>query len=157
MNQQASGGNQRIIMQLQAANIYITDSVLSEQCRTGDSAAMELLVLKYQDRIYNAIFRICANSDDAAELTQETFVRLIENIREFDSRSTFYTWAFRIAINLTLNHCQRRSKLGRGSLDTEPGDQMLSAKAHLKQFLDNNSLHDPAILVQKSCTGVQHA
>ena len=67
----------------EAANISIDDAVLVEQCQGGDSAAMERLILKYQDRIYNVVLKICANPDDAAELTQETFVKVIENINKF--------------------------------------------------------------------------
>ncbi len=67
------------------------DSFLVEQCRRGDSAAMERLITKYHSRIYNTILRICANADDAAELTQETFVKVIENISDFEGRSGFYT------------------------------------------------------------------
>ena len=84
----------------------IDDMVLIRQCREGDSASMERLILRYQNRIYNVILRICADTDDAAELTQETFVKVIENLSRFEGRSSFYTWAFRIAVNLTLNYCQ---------------------------------------------------
>ncbi|MHC4098007.1 MAG: sigma-70 family RNA polymerase sigma factor [Planctomycetota bacterium] len=83
------------------ANIKMDDAVLVERCRQGDSAAMERLILKYQNRIYNVILRICVNTDDATELTQDTFVKIIEKIDEFEGRSSFYTWAFRIAVNLT--------------------------------------------------------
>ena len=70
-------------MQPETANINIDDAVLVGQCRRGDSAAMERLILKYQNRIYNTILKICANTDDAAELTQETFVKVIESIDTF--------------------------------------------------------------------------
>ena len=85
--------------------INIDDSELVRQCKQGDSVAMERLILKYQNRIYNVILKICADPDDAAELTQETFVKIIENIDKFQGKSKFYTWAFRIAVNLTLNYC----------------------------------------------------
>ena len=103
----------------EAANISVDDTILVEQCRQGDSAAMQRLILKYQNRIYNTILKICANPDDAAELAQETFVKVIENIDKFQGRSSFYTWVFRIAVNLTLNYCKRSVKLGFRSLDAE--------------------------------------
>ena len=84
----------------ETANISIDDTVLVQQCLQGDSAATERLILKYQNRIYNAILRICANPDDAAELTQDTFVKVIEKIDKFEGRSSFYTWAFRIGVIL---------------------------------------------------------
>ncbi|MHC4418415.1 MAG: RNA polymerase sigma factor [Planctomycetota bacterium] len=99
-------------MQSETANISVDDAVLVDGWRRGDSAATERLILKYQNRIYNVIMRMCANAHDAAELTQDTFVKIIENIDKFEGRSSFYTWAFRIAVNLTLNYCQRSVKLG---------------------------------------------
>ncbi len=126
---------------MQSENINIDDAVLVEQCRQGDSEAMERLILKYQNRIYNVILKICANADDAAELTQETFVKVIENIDKFEGRSGFYTWAFRIAVNLTLNYCQRSGRLGLKSLDAEDNGQ---ARQQLKEFLNDDSSPDPA-------------
>jgi RNA polymerase sigma-70 factor (ECF subfamily) len=129
-----------------AANINIDDAVLVEQCRGGDSAATERLILKYQDRIYNVILKMCANTDDAAELTQETFVKVIENIDKFEGRSGFYTWAFRIAVNLTLNYCKRSVRLGIRSLDAEDDEGSIRAGQALKQFLSDDSSPDPAVV-----------
>jgi len=129
---------------VQSENINIDDAVLVEQCRQGDSEAMERLILKYQNRIYNVILKICANTDDAAELTQETFVKVIENIDKFEGRSGFYTWAFRIAVNLTLNYCQRSGRLGLKSLDAEDDEHYGQAKQQLKELLNDDSSPDPA-------------
>jgi len=104
---------------------------------------MERLVLKYQNRIYNVILKICADPDDAAELTQETFVKVIENLNKFEGRSGFYTWTFRIAVNLTLNYCQRNSRLSFRSLDAEQQDDD-QVKQVLKDFLSDDSSPDPA-------------
>ena len=130
-------------------HVNINDAVLIKQYRDGDSAAMEQLVLKYQNRIYNVILKICADPDDAAELTQETFVKVIENLDKFEGRSGFYTWTFRIAVNLTLNYCQRNSKLAFRSLDAEQQQQDDSqVKQVLKDFLSDDSSPDPAAEVQ---------
>ena len=130
----------------EAAKINIDDGVLVEQCRQGDSEATERLILKYQNRIYNAILRICANPDDAAELTQDTFVKVIENIDKFRGRSSFYTWAFRIGVNLTLNYCQRKVRIGFRSLDAEDNEDNGQAKQVLKEFLADDSSPNPAVV-----------
>ncbi len=132
----------------EAANLKIDDSVLVERSREGDSAAMESLIIRYQNRIYNVILRMCRNTDDAAELTQETFVKIIQKINEFEGRSNFYTWAFRIAVNLTLNYCQRSSRLDLKSLDIEAVDRSRQTKRKLKELLTDDSCPDPAILAQ---------
>lgn len=136
----------------------IDDAVLVQQCQNGDSTAAERLIRKYQSRIYNAIYRICANPDDAAELTQDTFVKVIENIANFQGKSSFYTWAFRIGVNLTLNYCQRNVKLGLRSLDANDTDDS-DAKGVLKKFLAADNLPDPAAVAQNKelCTLVVKA
>ena len=133
---------------IEAANINIDEAVLVEQCQRGDSAATERLILRYQNRIYNVILKICANTDDAAELTQETFVKVIENIDRFESRSGFYTWMFRIAVNLTLNYCKRSVKLGLKSLDAEADEHSGQAKQTLKELLYDDNSPDPAAMAQ---------
>ena len=130
-----------------AANKF-NDGILVERCRQGDSEAMERLILKYQDRIYNVILRMCRNTHDAAELTQETFVKIIKKIPEFEGRSSFYTWAFRIAVNLTLNYCQRSVRLGQRSLEAEDKGYSRQSKQQLKELLADESNPDPAVTVQ---------
>ncbi|MBE0536636.1 MAG: sigma-70 family RNA polymerase sigma factor [Phycisphaerae bacterium] len=139
-------------MQEQLTNISLDDTVLVERCCAGDSAAAERLIIKYQDRIFNVILKMCQNRDDAAELTQDTFVRFIENVASFRGGSSFYTWLFRIAVNLTLNYCKRRSKFGMRSLDACGGGDIEDARMQLKDYLvdaDPGAPGDPAILAQK--------
>lgn len=130
------------------APIKISDDVLIGQCQRGDTFAMERLIVKYQTRLYNVIYRICSNPDDAAELTQETFVKIIENIGKFQGKSSFYTWAFRIAVNLTINYCRRNSRLGIKSLDSEDSDSGDQASCMLRDYLSNEKSPDPAGVVQ---------
>lgn len=136
-------------MSLRMASINIDDSALVEQSQAGDTMAMERLILKYQNRIYNVIMKMCGNADDAAELTQETFVKVIESIDKFKGRSGFYTWLFRIAVNLTLNHCQRSAKRATRSLDAEEMESENQAGQVLKDFLSDASAIDPAVLAQR--------
>jgi len=134
----------------ETASVNLDDAVLVERCRHGDSAAMERLILKYQNRIYNVILKMCANRDDAAELAQETFVKIIENIDRFESRSGFYTWAFRIAVNLTLNYCQRQARHSHASLDADNDERDRQARATLRQYLSDDSCPDPAQAAQNN-------
>ena len=135
-------------MQPKTINTNIDDSILVRQCQQGDSEAMGRLIVKYQNRIYNVILKICANPDDAAELTQETFVKVIENIGQFRGKSSFYTWVFRIAVNLTLNYCQRRVKLAFRSIDAEQGEHDGQAKQQLKDFLSDDGCPEPSAIAQ---------
>jgi len=107
---------------------------------------MERLIVKYQNRIYNVILKMCGNIDDAAELSQDAFVKAIENIYTFEGRSSFYTWLFRIAVNLTLNFCKRNVKLGITSI--EAGDCNEQTRTSLKQILTNYDAPDPAVVTE---------
>ncbi|MHC4756439.1 MAG: RNA polymerase sigma factor [Planctomycetota bacterium] len=122
-------------MQFETVNITVTDAIYVKRYRQGDSKAMEALVIKYQDRIYNVILKMCGNADDAAELTQEAFVKAMVNINKFEDRSGFYTWLFRIAVNLTITYCQKRAKRVLKSLDAEYNQDNNQAKVTLKNSL----------------------
>jgi RNA polymerase sigma-70 factor (ECF subfamily) len=119
------------------ANISIDEAFLVAQAKAGNADSIERLIMKYQQRIYNTILKICGNADDAAELTQDTFVRVIQSLKGFRAQSSFYTWMFRIAVNLTLNFCKRGAKVSFQSLQDEPDETL---KHQLKDFLiDKNS------------------
>ncbi|MCF7955732.1 MAG: sigma-70 family RNA polymerase sigma factor [Phycisphaerae bacterium] len=140
-------------MEKQLENIVIDDAVLVRQCQNGDSAAMQRLIIKYQDRIYNVILKICSNKDDAAELTQETFVKFIEKIDTFKMQSAFYTWLFRIAVNLSLNFCKRRFKVKMHSIDTPSGPEGEKAREQLRSYFADEKEIDPFVAAQNREVG----
>lgn len=129
-------------------NISLDDSTLVRRCQRGDSDAMSCLIVKYQDRVYSTILKICQNHDDAAELTQDTFVKVLENISSFRGKSSFYTWLFRVAVNHSLNYCKRRFKLSPMSLDVE-NDQFEEGKGKLAAVLADPNGVDPAMVAQQ--------
>jgi RNA polymerase sigma-70 factor (ECF subfamily) len=132
----------------QQRHINIEDEVLVEKWRLGDAKAIERLAGKYQNRIYNLILRMCANPDDAAELTQDVFVKLIENIDGFQGRSAFYTWLFRIAVNLTLNYCKRKAAVGFVSLDAQAASDDEGVGRSLAGVLRSRKTPDPAKIAE---------
>ncbi len=124
-------------------NHKIDDLSLVINCQNGDLEALNTLLLKYQDRIYSVIYRICLNPDDAAELTQDTFVKVIEKIGDFKLRSTFYTWLYRIAVNLTLNFIKRRASIGFKSIDEALKICDNDSVKTLKSYLNDQGDFDP--------------
>ncbi|MGA2173116.1 MAG: sigma-70 family RNA polymerase sigma factor [Sedimentisphaerales bacterium] len=143
----------------QGQHINAEDAVWVEKWRLGDAQAVERLISKYQGRIYNVILKICSNPDDAAELTQDTFVKIIENIDGFEQRSAFYTWAFRVAVNLTLNYRKRRATVGFASLDVKPASDDEQTRQSLAAVLQDEKTPDPARLAEDKelCDLVQKA
>lgn len=126
----------------------LDDAQLVRRCQRGESEAMSCLIVKYQDRVYNTIYKICQNRDDAAELTQDTFVKVLENINTFRKESSFYTWLFRVAVNLTLNYCKRRLKLSPVSLDAD-NERLEKDKGKLAAILADPNGLDPAAIAQQ--------
>ncbi len=124
-------------------NITLDDMVLVEKCQRGDTMAMQRLIVKYQDRVYNTILKICQNKEDAAELTQDAFVKFIEKISSFKGESSFYTWLFRIAVNMTLNHCKRAGRIRMQSLESS-GSNDDEVRGQMRSFLQGDASLDPA-------------
>lgn len=96
--------------------IAFEDASLVDRCRKGDMQAFGALVAKYQDRVLSVIYRMCGRWADAEELGQETFLKALERIGQFRGSSGFYTWLFRIAVNLTISHRRRASRISFRSL-----------------------------------------
>lgn len=103
---------------MSATAISFEDAGLLEQCRQGELSAFARLVAKYQDRIYNACWRICGHREDARDLTQQTFANALESIGTFRGSSSFYTWLFRIAVNLAISHQRSQARTASLSLDS---------------------------------------
>ena len=122
--------------------IRFEDAVLVERVRGGDMDAFGLLVSKYQDKVYNTCWRMCGHVEDARDLTQEAFFRAFQSIASFKGRSGFYTWIFRIAVNLVLSH-RRKAKHRRAlSLD---GDGASATQAEpLRDRIADESAPQPA-------------
>ena len=96
--------------------ISFEDAALVEKARKGDMKAFGALVAKYQERVLNVVHRMCGRWADAEELAQETFLKAMERIAQFRGSSGFYTWLFRIAVNLAASHRRRSGRLGFRSL-----------------------------------------
>ena len=83
---------------------------LVRRAQGGDLAAYTELVRRYRERIYQTIFRFTRNHEDTDDLAQETFLRGFKELRRFRRRSGFYTWIYRIALNLSFDYLKKRKK-----------------------------------------------
>lgn len=92
------------------------DDALIGQCRGGNLVAFGKLIEKYQDRLFNTVFRMVGNHDDALEITQEAFYKAMKGLRKFRGKAGFYTWLYRIAMNLCINQHRKNQKLQMTSL-----------------------------------------
>ena len=92
---------------------------LVEAAIGGDGAALGELLSRYRHRLYNVVLRMVSHRDDAAELTQEAMLRILEHISDFRGGSNNYTWMVRIAMNLSISHLRKRRIRQSVSLDAE--------------------------------------
>lgn len=83
------------------------DSELLRRAQLGDRAAFGELVVRVQDRLFNSVLRLVGDSEEARELTQETFTRALLNIESFRNEAGPYTWLFRIAVNLAISQLRK--------------------------------------------------
>jgi len=88
-----------------------TDQELVQACCNGQGEAFQELVERYQDRTFNAVLRLVASREDARDVVQEAFLKAYENLGQFRGASSFYTWLFRIAVNLALTLRRRSTRL----------------------------------------------
>jgi RNA polymerase sigma-70 factor, ECF subfamily len=86
----------------------LTDRELIEEVRSGKRQAFNELMRRHQERIYWAARRILGEHADADDVTQETFVKAFLNLGDFRGDASFFTWIYRIAINLSLNALRKR-------------------------------------------------
>ena len=87
------------------------DRELVEACCDGRPEAFQALVERYQDRVYNSVHRMVNSREDARDIVQDAFLKAYENLSQFRGASSFYTWLFRIAVNLALTFRRRSRRL----------------------------------------------
>ena len=81
-----------------------SDSALIEKVKNGNEGAFNFLVNKYYPRVYASLFSFTKSKEDSEDLTQQTFVKVWQQIKSFRGDSAFFTWVYRIAINLAKNY-----------------------------------------------------
>jgi RNA polymerase sigma-70 factor, ECF subfamily len=91
----------------------VMDSRWLEQCREGDSLAIERLVQTYQGDVYRLALSILDDADDADDATQEVFLSALRALESFRGHASFKTWLFSITVNVCRNRLTRHKSRGR--------------------------------------------
>jgi RNA polymerase sigma-70 factor (ECF subfamily) len=79
------------------------DQRLIAECLEGRTAAFGELVRRHQDRLFNTVFRLVGNAEDALDVVQEAFLHAYQSLAGFKGDSLFFTWIYRIAINTAIS------------------------------------------------------
>jgi len=89
--------------------VELSDWELVQKCQAGEIAAFQELVVRYYHKVFLVVLGVLNHQEDALEVAQETFLRAYKKIKGFRGGSAFYTWLYRIAVNLSIDF-QRRQK-----------------------------------------------
>ena len=116
-----------------------SDEELVERFGAGDEESFKMLVERYQDRVYHIVYGIVGNKEEAEDLSQEVFLRVYRFLHRFKGKSRFYTWLYRLTVNVCLSAKRKRknepakifslanpSEHGDGSGEIELADESLS-------------------------------
>lgn len=101
------------------------DQVLVDASLSGETAAFDVIVERYQRQVYQLCYRFVGNHEDASDLAQDVFIRAYRGLRGFRGRSALGTWLYRIAVNVSLNR--------------------MALKAPRTEPIDHREHRDPAI------------
>jgi RNA polymerase sigma-70 factor (ECF subfamily) len=95
----------------------LSDEALLEQARQGNLEALETLVSRYEQPVYNLAMRLLRHEQDAEDVMQQTFLSLVENLDSFRGESSFRTWLYRVATFAAFKILRKRKGLETISLD----------------------------------------
>jgi RNA polymerase sigma-70 factor (ECF subfamily) len=149
------------------------DHRLIAECLQGCSSSFGELVCRYQDRLYNTVYRLLGSAEDAQDVVQEAFFNAYQSLESFKGDSLFFTWLYRIAVNtaISLKRKQRlvlsmNSRREDGAtvepLDasetTQPGHALERAEEErrIQQALNRLSPEHRAVLIMKDMDGQKY-
>jgi RNA polymerase sigma-70 factor, ECF subfamily len=129
-----------------AANTFkaadpLEDFALISRSQAGDTEAFGALVVKYQSRLFTMLCSMVGDENDAWDLAQEGFVKAWRSIQGFKSRSSFYTWLYRITVNLAIDLLHRRGRCSEVELDDAlpsflPGPRANYERAEIREEIN---------------------
>lgn len=102
---------------------------LIDDFKNGNEQAFNLLVHRYKEKVYWIVRRMVPDHDEADDITQNVFIKVYQSLPSFKGDSSFYTWIYRIAINLSLNEI-RRKKLRKSFSIDDSVHQIRSSDPH---------------------------
>ena len=99
------------------------DGELVERARRGDREAFRVLVERYQRKVAALAIGMLRNREDALDVVQDTFTKAFQSLDKFKGDSSFYTWIYRIGVNLCIDHQRRESRYVQTAGDLDDGGE----------------------------------
>jgi RNA polymerase sigma-70 factor (ECF subfamily) len=98
-----------------AAQPDVSELDLVKRCQKGDSGAFDELVTRYRTRVFGMVYNMVHNEQDAWDLAQDSFLKAWKSIGRFRGKSSFYTWLYRIVMNVTIDWVRKKQIKGSGA------------------------------------------
>ncbi len=124
------------------------DRDLIAACLQGRTAAFGELVGRYQDRLYNTVFRMLENKEDASDVVQEAFLGAYQSLKSFKGDSLFFTWLYRIAVNTAISYKRKQRVFPRlhsgpgGAPDVADTSDAIRPEKALEMAEDEKRVHE---------------
>ncbi len=99
------------------AQADVSELDLVKRCQAGDTEAFDELVTRYRTRIFGMIYNMVHSEQDAWDLAQDSFVKAWKSIKRFRGHSSFYTWIYRIVMNVTIDWLRKKQVKGGSEFD----------------------------------------
>lgn len=149
------------------------DQRLIAECLKGRTAAFGELVSRYQNRLFNTVFRLLDHAEDARDVVQDSFLNAYQALDSFKGDSLFFTWLYRIAVNSAISFKRKHRgarRLGLADMDgggLEPHDpseisqpdrvlQLADEEKRIHAALAKLSAEHRAVLVMKDIDGMKY-
>jgi RNA polymerase sigma-70 factor, ECF subfamily len=149
------------------------DPELIAECLRGNTAAFGLLVRRYQDRLFNTVYRLVGNAEDAQDVVQDAFLSAYQSLDGFKGDSLFFTWLYRIAVNTAISFKRKHRVIvsldsGRnGEFTIEPQDpsaksgpghalEQVEQERRIQVALNRLSPEHRAVLILKDMEGQKY-
>jgi RNA polymerase sigma-70 factor (ECF subfamily) len=97
------------------ADADVSELDLVRRCQAGDTEAFDELVTRYRTRVFSMIYNMVHSEQDAWDLAQDSFLKAWKSIKRFRGRSSFYTWIYRIVMNVTIDWLRKKHVRGAGA------------------------------------------
>lgn len=108
-------------------NIDSDDVDIIESFKNGNQNAFNILVNKYQKKIYWIVRKMVLDHDEANDITQDIFIKIHSSLKDFRGDSKFFTYIYKISVNFCLNHISKKKRTSNKEIDIE--DETLDIKS----------------------------
>jgi RNA polymerase sigma-70 factor (ECF subfamily) len=123
----------------------LSDEEIVAICQRGETKYFEILVRRYMEKAFHIALNFTRNSEEAKDLSQDAFLRAFTRINQFDGRSSFYTWFYRLVINICLDATRRKNRVGWESLEVTN-----ESAPERPELTDNSSLPEDMTMAREA-------